>query len=157
MNFYLRRGDQEFGPYTVADLRNYVASGNIQPGELARADGSAQLTPVSSILSSPPPPLANAAPPTFAPAAAPTPSQPYAQPYQVRPGYQQKERLVYILLGVFLGPLGVHNFYAGYTSRAVTQLLITVCTLFIASIVTGIWALIEVCTVTTDASGVPFK
>ena len=30
------------------------------------------------------------------------------------------------LLGIFLGTLGVHNFYLGYTNKAVVQLLITV-------------------------------
>ncbi|MBQ3218003.1 MAG: TM2 domain-containing protein [Akkermansia sp.] len=29
-----------------------------------------------------------------------------------------KSRLAYILLGVFLGSLGIHNFYAGYTCSA---------------------------------------
>jgi hypothetical protein len=49
------------------------------------------------------------------------------------------------------------NFYAGYTGRAVAQLLISVLTLFFGSFISAIWAIIEVCTVTADASGVPFK
>lgn len=32
-----------------------------------------------------------------------------------------KNRTSYILLGVFLGLLGIHNLYAGYNSKAVAQ------------------------------------
>ena len=37
-----------------------------------------------------------------------------------------KNRLVYIVLGVFAGGLGVHNFYAGYKLEALVQLAISV-------------------------------
>ncbi|HEV3439346.1 MAG TPA: TM2 domain-containing protein, partial [Gemmata sp.] len=37
----------------------------------------------------------------------------------------QKSRLAYILLGVFLGTWGVHNFYAGRTGPGAAQLIIT--------------------------------
>ena len=37
-----------------------------------------------------------------------------------------KQRIVYILLALLLGGLGIHNFYAGHTGRAVAQLLITI-------------------------------
>ena len=71
-------------------------------------------------------------------------------------GTMQKSRITYILLGVFFGGLGVHNFYAGYTGRAIAQLLISVLTLFILSIISSVWALIEVCTVKQDGKGIPF-
>lgn len=69
---------------------------------------------------------------------------------------QPKSRLTFILLGIFLGSLGAHNFYAGYKKRAIIQLLLTVCTVFYASFVTWIWALVEVCTVNCDHANVPF-
>ena len=47
------------------------------------------------------------------------------------------------LLGIFLGCFGVHNFYLGYTGKAVAQLLITVLSCFVLSAVSGIWGLIE--------------
>ncbi len=47
------------------------------------------------------------------------------------------------LLGIFLGGLGVHNFYLGYTGKAVAQLLITVLSCFTLSFVSAIWGLIE--------------
>ena len=67
-----------------------------------------------------------------------------------------KSRLGYILLGVFLGYLGIHNFYAGYTGRGIVQLLLTVVSCGLLFFVPMIWAIIEICTVTTDASGKPF-
>ncbi len=67
-----------------------------------------------------------------------------------------KNRAIYILLALFLGIFGVHNFYAGYHGRAVCQLLITLLLgwLLIGVMITGLWALVEMITVETDASGV---
>ena len=69
-----------------------------------------------------------------------------------------KQRIVYILLALFLGTLGVHNFYAGYTGKAITQLLITLLLgwLVLPLAAVGIWAIVEMCTVTKDASGKAF-
>lgn len=39
---------------------------------------------------------------------------------------RKKSRLLAALLAFFLGGFGVHNFYWGYSSRAVTQLLLMV-------------------------------
>ena len=70
----------------------------------------------------------------------------------------QRTRLVYILLAIFLGGLGVHNFYAGYTKKAIIQLLC--CTigaaLVIPLIVGAIWILVDIFTVTKDADGKSF-
>ena len=72
-----------------------------------------------------------------------------------RPG--NKSRLVFILLGIFLGALGAHNFYAGFYKRATAQLCLTVFTVFYGSVVTWIWALAEVCTVDRDANRLEFS
>lgn len=68
-----------------------------------------------------------------------------------------KPRIAYILLGLFLGGFGVHNFYAGYTGKAVAQLLISLLSLFMLSWISTIWAIVEICTVTKDASGKDFS
>lgn len=75
-----------------------------------------------------------------------------------------KSKLVAGLLGIFLGSLGVHNFYLGFTGKAIAQLLITVITCGAGSIVSGIWSLIEAIMILTgnekyrvDAKGVPLK
>jgi TM2 domain-containing membrane protein YozV len=67
-----------------------------------------------------------------------------------------KSRQVYVLLGIFLGIFGVHNFYAGYIQRAVTQLCITLLTLFYGAVVSWIWAIVEVCVISKDHDGVEF-
>ncbi|MBR2313493.1 MAG: TM2 domain-containing protein [Akkermansia sp.] len=67
-----------------------------------------------------------------------------------------KSRLAYILLAIFLGTLGVHNFFAGYTGRGVTQLLLTLISFGFLAPVVWVWAIVEICTVTKDAQGVDF-
>lgn len=66
-----------------------------------------------------------------------------------------RNRAIYILLALFLGIFGIHNFYAGYHGRAICQLLITLLLgwLLIGVMITGLWALVEMITVETDASG----
>lgn len=73
-----------------------------------------------------------------------------------------KSKVAAGILGIFLGALGVHNFYLGYTSKAVTQLLLTVLSCGILSVVSGIWGLVEgiqilAGSITVDAEGVPLK
>ena len=50
MNYFILRNDQQYGPYTLADLQRYVASGQISPADLARSDGMSQPVPVSQII-----------------------------------------------------------------------------------------------------------
>lgn len=73
--------------------------------------------------------------------------------------YQPKSRVAYVLLGLFLGGLGIHNFYAGHTNNAIMQLLLSLfgaLLCFVPNLVVAIWALVEVCTVTSDGNGVSF-
>ena len=67
-----------------------------------------------------------------------------------------KSRLAYILLALFIGSLGVHNFYAGYTGKGIAQLLLTLISFGFLSPIVWIWAIVEICTVTKDAQGVDF-
>lgn len=68
-----------------------------------------------------------------------------------------KERSTFRIFGILFGAVGMHNFYAGYTGKAIAQLLITVCTLGIGSAITIPWSIIEACTITKDASGNDLK
>lgn len=54
-----------------------------------------------------------------------------------------KSKIAAGLMGIFLGYFGVHNFYLGYTGKAVAQLLITILSCGILSFASGIWGLIE--------------
>lgn len=96
-----------------------------------------------------------------APAPAVPPPAPQAQPQaaagSIHAGYEPKNYTAYLLLGIFLGALGVHNFYAGYTRNGVIQLLITICSCGYLGIVSWIWAIVEVCTVKVDANKIPMK
>ena len=70
-----------------------------------------------------------------------------------------KSKIAAGLLGIFLGSFGVHNFYLGFTSKAVIQLLLGIFCLGIGS---GIWGLIEGILILTgsiseDAAGNPLK
>ncbi len=55
----------------------------------------------------------------------------------------QKSKLAAGLFGIFLGTFGVHNFYLGYTGKAVAQLLISVLSCGFLAPVSSIWGLIE--------------
>ena len=77
-------------------------------------------------------------------------------------GGDQKSKIAAGILGILLGSFGVHNFYLGYTGKALAQLLITVLTCGFGAIVSGIWGLIEGIMILTgsiacDAKGVPLK
>lgn len=72
---------------------------------------------------------------------------------QFTPPKEPKSKLVAGLLGIFLGGFGVHNFYLGYTKKAIIQcsvscvcLLLSCCTLGITAIGSlgiEIWGLVE--------------
>lgn len=68
-----------------------------------------------------------------------------------------KSRLAYILLGLFLGGLGVHNFYAGYNGKGIAQLLMSILSFGVLMPVVWIWNIVEIITVTKDVQGVPFS
>ena len=73
-------------------------------------------------------------------------------------GGEQKSKLVAGLLGIFLGAYGIHNFYLGFTQKAVIQLVLSLVTCGVA----GIWGFIEgiliICgNMNKDAAGRPLK
>ena len=86
--------------------------------------------------------------PGFEQAAYAAGQQAYGQPGYSQPAYGQpvvagppKQWLVALLLGLFFGGFGVHNFYLGYTNRAIIQLILTI--IVIGAPVTAVWVLIE--------------
>jgi len=66
-----------------------------------------------------------------------------------------KSKIGFILLGIFLGSLGIHNFYIGRTKQGVIQLLITLLSGGFLSLASWIWAIVDICTINADANGVP--
>ncbi|OZG62324.1 TM2 domain-containing protein [Bifidobacterium lemurum] len=82
--------------------------------------------------------------------------QPYGQPYM--PVYGGRSKLAAGLLGIFLGSLGVHNFYLGNTGKAVAQLLLTLVgwIVIVGPLVSGIWALVEAILILCSQPGSPW-
>ncbi len=96
--------------------------------------------------------------------------------YQSRYQYQQqaydprKSRTLAGILGILFGYFGVHNFYLGYTTKAVIQLCVTIVGLLLSCIVIGafivmgiaIWGLVEgvmilAGSINVDGKGIPLK
>ena len=118
---------------------------------------------------SPPPPAVD--PPSESPGGVAEPplsgspagaAMPPLSGYAVYPVYADplaKSRLTAGLLGIFLGGLGVHRFYLGYTSIGVLQILVTIATCGIG----GLWGIIEGILILggngikTDAEGRPLR
>jgi GYF domain 2 len=50
LQYFVKRGEQRFGPYTLAELQRYVQSGNIIPDDLAQSEGMSDWAPVSQVL-----------------------------------------------------------------------------------------------------------
>ena len=77
----------------------------------------------------------------------------FAQPV---PAGEQKSKMVAGLLGIFLGGLGIHNFYLGFTGKAIAQIILSLCG------IGAIWGFIEgvliLCgKIDKDAKGIPLK
>ena len=95
--------------------------------------------------------------------------QAYGQPAYGQPAYGQpfaagapKQWIVAVLLAFFLGTLGIHNFYLGYTTKGIIQLVLTITVIGI--FVSGRWALIDFIMLimrsgsyATDAQGQPLQ
>jgi hypothetical protein len=50
MEYFVKRGDQRFGPYSLSDLQQYVQSGNLVSGDLAQSEGMTDWVPLSQVL-----------------------------------------------------------------------------------------------------------
>lgn len=125
-------GEPEFPPPSGPPLSGPAPTGPAYPG-----------APPPGYL---PPPPAGYPPPDYAVYAV------YVDPLA-------KSRLTAGLLGIFLGGLGVHRFYLGYTSIGVLQILVTIATCGIG----GLWGIIEGILILsgsgikTDAEGRPLR
>ncbi|MFF2245953.1 TM2 domain-containing protein [Arthrobacter sp. NPDC058130] len=80
-------------------------------------------------------------------------------------GYAQpKSRLVAGLLGIFLGGLGVHRFYLGYTTIGIIQILLTVFVGIFTFGLVALWGFVEGIMIfagasyfRNDATGIPLR
>ena len=73
MDYKIKRGDQEFGPYGLVDLKRYVAEGRIAATDLAKSEGMEEWATVSQV-------TGDMEVPQPAVAAAPVPGMPAGAP-----------------------------------------------------------------------------
>jgi TM2 domain-containing membrane protein YozV len=170
--YYLVINGQRTGPYEAHDIQRMLKQGAIGYDTLFWKDGMFDWASVGS--------QRHLFETTHHQPQAQFYEQPqYQQPQYGQPQYQQqqmqpygqrhlqqqqqmfasppKSRVAFILLGLFLGGLGVHNFYAGYSGKGVAQLLLTLFLWWTIVVPIGvtIWIIVEVCTVDRDAYGNP--
>jgi hypothetical protein len=50
MEYFVRRGEQRFGPYSLSDLQKYVQSGNLVASDLAQSEGMTDWVPLTQVL-----------------------------------------------------------------------------------------------------------
>jgi hypothetical protein len=50
MEYFVQRGEQRFGPYSLSDLQQYVQSGNLVAEDLAQSEGMTDWVPLSRVL-----------------------------------------------------------------------------------------------------------
>ncbi len=142
--YYILEGQQTNGPLTLQQLRAMWISRKVHMRTMHCEAGDDQWRALGMLqhLLEPGPP------------ARPTPE--FIQgSFGPRVVVVAKSRGIYIVLGLFFGSLGVHNFYAGRNWSGAIQLLIT---LFLGWAILGFvitipWSLLEILTVTQDANG----
>jgi hypothetical protein len=50
MEYFVKRGEQRFGPYSLSDLQQYVQSGNLAVEDVAQSEGMTDWVPLSQVL-----------------------------------------------------------------------------------------------------------
>ena len=65
-----------------------------------------------------------------------------------------KSRTTYILLALFFGVIGIHNFYSGHKKDGIIKIVLFF--LCIGLLVNSIWAIVDMITVTKDSEGNSF-
>ena len=69
----------------------------------------------------------------------------------------QKSQLIYVVLALFFGAFGLHNFYANRWGRGLIQLLLTVGTGFVGALISSLWSVINIFTIETDGDDHAFE
>lgn len=141
MNYYVTTdGAEVAGPYSLGQLRAMWGTGAVTSNAICAVEGTDDWLPVERIIQ---------------PAA---PTEAMSHPQSIR--QSAKSRALYVLLALFLGGLGVHNFYAGHTKKAVFQLLTFVILgipFVIPILLVWAWSIYDAITVRTDGLGRPFR
>ena len=119
----VRHDDENCGPDSITDVNQLLLAGQLDSDDLAWVEGTedwVSLTEIEGVVSTPP---------------------------RRRQRGSSRKILPAFLLAWFVGPLGVHRFYAGKTGSGVAMLLISLT--LVGLLVTGIWALIDLIVLAT--------
>jgi TM2 domain-containing membrane protein YozV len=174
--YYRDPEGREYGPYTLDELERRYSGGELDASGLVAEAGGETWQPLSDLLGEPgaaAQPTAEPPPPPAAPAVPPPmPGQtmaPYARPGYTATGPRPKcDRTTYILLGLLpglVGVFGIHNLLAGYTGRAIGQLILSAlfwlslwfCVGFVFYAAAFIWTIVDCVQTEHDVNGVPME
>jgi TM2 domain-containing membrane protein YozV len=134
--YYILEQEEAKGPFTIGQLRSMWSTGTITINTMHCQQGDEQWRPLTSILHL-------------------LETTPNVAPSPIVVVRATKSRGVYIILGLFFGCLGIHNFYAGHYGRGAAQLVITILLgwAIIGLVITVFWSLIEIISETQDGDG----
>jgi TM2 domain-containing membrane protein YozV len=149
MQWFVMKNGQQSGPYTVEQLREMLGTVQLASTDHVWREGMAGWLPISAALATTPPPMPAPLSPHMPP--------PFGSQAGFRHALPAKSHAIYVILALFLGSFGIHNFYAGRGGRGVGQLLVTFLSLGLLVWVVWIWNFIDVLTVSSDGDGVPFR
>jgi len=153
MEIYIAKNKTQMGPYDIGQITQMLQSGILEKHDLYWHEGMLDWAPIAAL---------DGVQKRQEPSRITHPQEPNLHFANQSPQYSstmpRKSRVAYVLLGIFLGGLGIHNFYAGYTGKGATQILITIFLgwLLVPLAIVGIWVLIEIISETKDANGLPF-
>jgi len=146
--YYTVENDRQ-GPVSTMEMRQLIATGQLMPMDQVWSEGMPDWDFIENV-----PTLYQASERNLSRTSSQQPNTSTTHS-TTSSSYAPKSRVSYILLGLFLGMIGIHNFYAGFSARGIAQLLLTLCLIPIPFV--ALWVLVEVCTVEQDANGVRFN
>jgi TM2 domain-containing membrane protein YozV len=130
----VRHDEENCGPYALSDVNALLLSGQLDSDDLAWVEGTPDWVPLAEI-------------------------DGVAQVPSRRQETSTRRILPAFLLAWFVGPFGIHRFYAGRVGSGVAMLLLTLT--LVGLIVTGIWVLVDLiilaCGNFRDGDGVLMK
>jgi len=119
---------RQYGPVAAEQIHHWVAEGRVNAQTLVQPEGDTDWKALANY-------------PDALPPVAPPVSQPTSGTTAKLAGADKK--ISAGICGILLGSLGIHKFLLGYTSEAVTMLLVTVLTCGIGGCVMHVIGLIE--------------
>ena len=150
--------ERQYGPVELPTLIQWAREGRVIPTTtvLDHSTGRRFLAKDMEQLAAVFTPTPTVAPPVTAPRRSRAVASGSPAYVTIKP---RRSRIVAAILGILLGPFGVHRYYLGYSGVGTLMLCITLFTCGIGAVFTAIWGFIEgiLCLVgaMTDADGRP--